>query len=271
VIELFNKTKILELLKIENTAEANARYDNLQEFLSLAKYFTEQNTEDNSLRIFLQDVALVNESSDDNKDDNKVSLMTIHSAKGLEFPIVFVTGLEEKLFPLNPDEKSDLEEERRLFYVALTRARKKLFVSYAKNRYRFGNLQSALKSRFIDELDGASVVTEGGKSLDDVRYVERDQKRILRDEYDQSPSDDFTQFTNNWKKTTEKKKYSNLPSSPSPESPFAIGMRVQHKIFGLGKIISLQGLGDDAKVKVFFKTAGEKTLVLKFANLSVVA
>ncbi|NTV47842.1 MAG: UvrD-helicase domain-containing protein, partial [Chlorobiales bacterium] len=137
VAVLYRKTRMLEILKNENTAEANARYDNLQEFLSYARYFSDHSQEDSSLAYFLETISLVTDRETDDDIDNKVTLMTVHSAKGLEFPVVFVTGMEERLFPLNPDEPKELEEERRLFYVALTRAQKRLFVSYAKSRYRF--------------------------------------------------------------------------------------------------------------------------------------
>ncbi len=267
VAELYEKTRLLELLKQENTSEANARYDNLQEFLSLAKSFSDQNEGDDSLKTFLENVALVNETEDKDESDNKVSLMTIHSAKGLEFPVVFVSGLEEKLFPLNPDDAKDLEEERRLFYVAVTRARQKLHITYAKSRYRFGNLQPTLKSRFIDELDGDVVQTESGQFLRDLRAAEKEKKRIVRDDYSQETYEDFSDFSDNWKRP-ERKSASPKPST-SPTSPaLSIGMKVQHKIFGSGKVIALQGAGDDAKVRVFFKTAGEKTLVVKYANLT---
>ncbi len=265
---LYEKTRLLELLKEEGTAEANARYDNLQEFLSLARTFSEQN-DDNSLKTFLQNIALINELEDKDKGDNKVSLMTIHAAKGLEFPVVFVTGLEERLFPHSPDEPKDLEEERRLFYVAITRAKEKLYVSYAKSRYRSGAPKPAIKSRFIDELDGELVQTEGNKRLSEVRAHERERQRIQRDEYSQLERYNDFQESRNWERQTK------TPVKPTvqavdPSAPkLAVGMRVQHKIFGTGKIIALQGSGEEAKAKVFFRTAGEKTLIIKFANLTV--
>jgi DNA helicase II / ATP-dependent DNA helicase PcrA len=272
VSKLYDQTRLIEILKEEKTTESNARVDNLQEFLSYARRFTDENLDDNSLKAFLQNIALVSDTQDDSKDDNKVSMMTIHAAKGLEFPVVFVTGLEERLFPLNPDERKELEEERRLFYVALTRAERKLYITYAKNRYRFGNSQSALRSRFVAELDGNLVVTEGGKRLSDVLADERESKRVTRDEYSQEMPYEEGEFSENWRKPEPKKSFApKLPvkSSQAGAPAFAVGMRVQHKMFGQGKVIALQGAGDDARVRVFFKTAGEKTLVVKFANLSV--
>jgi DNA helicase-2/ATP-dependent DNA helicase PcrA len=272
VYELYRQTRLLDLLKEEGTAEAHARYDNLQEFLSLARTFCEQG-DDDSLRAFLQNIALINELEDKDHGDNKVSLMTIHAAKGLEFPIVFITGLEERLFPLSPDEQADLEEERRLFYVAITRAQEKLFISYAKSRHRFGNLLPSVKSRFIDELDGRLVVTEAGKLLSDMRAIENERKRIQRDEYCQddvsSNSVEFEELSE--RSSLSKRKLPKLVAQDEePHTPMlAVGMKVQHKIFGTGKVIALQGSGSDAKVKVFFRTAGEKTLVVRYANLTI--
>jgi DNA helicase-2/ATP-dependent DNA helicase PcrA len=268
VAELYRQTKLLELLKEENTADAKVRYDNLQEFLSFARRFSDENPDDPSLNAFVQNIALVNETEDKNGDTNKVSLMTIHASKGLEFPVVFITGLEEKLFPLNPEDRKELEEERRLFYVALTRAEKKLYLSYAKNRYRFGNLQSSLKSRFIDELDGALVVTEGGKSLLEIREDEKERKRVVRDT-DYVPEDISERH---WNAKPAKKSVVPKPSAPSVSNAplYKAGMKVSHKMFGAGKIVSVQGTGDEARVKVFFSRAGEKTLVVKFANLTVI-
>ncbi len=269
VAELYRQTKLLELLKEENTADAKTRYDNLQEFLSFARRFSDENPDDPSLKAFVENIALVNETEEKNGDTNKVSMMTIHASKGLEFPVVFVTGLEEKLFPLNPDSQKELEEERRLFYVALTRAEKKLYISYAKNRYRFGNFQPTLKSRFIDELDAALVVTEDGKSLLDIRADEKERKRIVLDD-DYAQEEQFT-FSNRWKEQPAKKSVVPKPSAQSvSDAPaYKAGMKVAHKMFGTGRVVSVQGTGDEARVKVFFNRAGEKTLVVKFANLTV--
>ncbi len=272
VAELYRQTKLLDLLKEEKTTEAGVRYDNLQEFLSFARRFSDENPDDPSLKAFAQNIALVNETEEKNADTNKVSMMTIHASKGLEFPVVFITGLEEKLFPISEVGK-ELEEERRLFYVALTRAEKNLYLSYAKNRYRFGHNQSTSKSRFIDELDGALVLTEGGKLLSDIRTDEKEQHRIIRMKYDDDSQEAPITHSNRWKEKSEKKSVVPKPSAPSVSEPpplYKAGMKVSHKMFGVGKIVSVQGKGDEARVKVYFNRAGEKTLVIKFANLTVV-
>ncbi len=268
VAELLRKTRMLELLKEENTTEANTRYDNLQEFLSLARDFSDHNPEDNSLSAFLQNVSLSTDQDNVDENESKVTLMTVHSAKGLEFPVVFVTGLEEKLFPLNPEDSSELEEERRLFYVALTRAEKKLYLSYAKNRYRFGQLLVSIKSRFLDELDESVVVTESG-----VKLWEKREKETERSRYDYSSYQDEAQpsvFSKSWRskpKTAKPKSKPVVNANDAMDDGLRIGMKVQHKLFGTGKILALQGSGDARKAKVFFERVGEKTLVLKFANL----
>ncbi|MDX2129627.1 MAG: 3'-5' exonuclease [Chloroherpetonaceae bacterium] len=280
VRELYEETRILEILKNDNTTDSSTRFDNLQEFLSLAKSYCEKHAEQNKLPDFLQDVALLTDAQDDDEDaSNKVALMTVHSAKGLEFPIVFVTGLEEKLFPLNPETNEELEEERRLFYVALTRARKKLYLSYAKNRFRFGFTQPSLKSRFLDEIDGDVVETEGGKLLSDLRIEKRENTRITRDYSDgeeyrgggtwnRKPKKemDYDDYVASGKMASRQTK----PKAEIEGPALAIGMKVSHKIFGVGKITSLEGNGDGAKAKIFFRSAGEKTLVVKFANLTIV-
>jgi DNA helicase-2/ATP-dependent DNA helicase PcrA len=197
-----------------------------------------------------------------------LNLMTLHSAKGLEFPVVFVTGLEEKLFPLNPDDSQELEEERRLFYVALTRAEKKLYVSYAKNRYRFGQLMVAIRSRFLDELDGDVVVTESGTKLYEKRDKEAERSRYDYSSYqDESYGSSFSGSRPKKSKPAKTSFKSSSQHSATQSDGLKIGMKVQHKLFGSGKVIALQGSGDAKKARVFFERVGEKTLVLKFANL----
>ncbi|MBC8043321.1 MAG: ATP-binding domain-containing protein, partial [Rhizobacter sp.] len=274
VSDLLHETRMLELLRNENTTEANTRYDNLQEFLSLAKAYIDRNPETPTLKTFLQDVALTTDTEQKDSDGNMVSLMTIHAAKGLEFPVVFVTGLEEKLFPLYPDEPKELEEERRLFYVAMTRAKEKLYLLHARNRYRFGQSLPALRSRFIDDIDPSVVETEGGANFKDVLATEREQKRYQKDEYSQDGGgfapDDLGEFTDNWRTSGAAKPKTKKPLVEEPVQKLAVGQRVQHKMFGTGKIMAVEGSGESSKVRVFFKS-GEKTLVIKYANLIVLA
>ena len=158
------QTGIVKELFNDKTTEGLARYENLQELLNSIKEFTETPTEDGelldkSLGSYLQQITLLTDADDDKGESDVVKLMTIHAAKGLEFPVVFVGGLEETLFPnaMAINTREELEEERRLFYVAITRAKKRLWLTYANNRYRFGNLTQNEPSRFIDELPSEQI------------------------------------------------------------------------------------------------------------------
>jgi DNA helicase-2/ATP-dependent DNA helicase PcrA len=148
---------LLKDLYEDKSVEGLNRYENIQELLNGIKEFSErEDIEEKGLDVFMQDIALLtNDDKDKNKDADTVSLMTIHSSKGLEFPQVFVVGLEENLFPsqMSLNSRSDLEEERRLFYVAVTRAERKLSISYATSRFKFGTLINCEPSRFLDEID----------------------------------------------------------------------------------------------------------------------
>ena len=165
--ELFNLTSIPLLLQTENTPESLARHENLQELLSMARDFSDHNPDNGSLGDFLENISLASDYEEAQDSDNYVSLMTVHAAKGLEFPVVFVTGLEERLFPLHCYEPAELEEERRLFYVAVTRAQEKIFLSWSQSRYQYGQPHYCLKSMFISEIDASIVQTEGGVLLSD--------------------------------------------------------------------------------------------------------
>lgn len=249
---------ILKELYSDKSPEGVSRYDNIQEVLNGLREFSESETEgedEKSLSDFLIDVALLTDADKDNEDDiNKVTLMTVHAAKGLEFPYVFIVGLEENLFPsqMSVSSRSDLEEERRLFYVALTRAKKRAFLSYATSRYKWGSLNQCEASRFIEELDPA--------------YIEFP-----------SASKPATSFqTNGYRKRTNSAppvrrnlkpladKTQNEIKSPSA-SGLKVGTEVEHERFGKGKVLSIEG----DKATVFFPNVGQKQLLLKFARLTI--
>jgi DNA helicase-2/ATP-dependent DNA helicase PcrA len=178
--------------------------------------------------------------------DNSVTLMTIHSAKGLEFPVVFVTGCEEDIFPLNPkfDSDSNTEEERRLFYVAVTRAKKKVYLSYSRSRYRFGEVAYQNRSRFLDELDEDTYnEINGGGTKKAGRKRKSYYDALYQEDYD-----DFNQ----------------------EHRSFRVGSRVTHEVFGEGKILQITGNGDMQKISVNFEDHGTKHLLTKFANLKLV-
>ena len=209
--------------------------------------------------------------------------MTIHASKGLEFPYVYIVGMEENLFPsqLSLNERSDLEEERRLFYVALTRAEKKVTLTYAMSRYKYGSLNYCEPSRFIDEID--------------TQYVDlpETEERKASTSFDETPWGGFGSSGNNSfaKRQNLKRKTETKPQAPQPSVPgnlkkvsqtsaavggtlppgsVAVGTRVSHAKFGKGKVVSLEGESPNEKATVFFPTVGQKQLLLKFAKLEIV-
>jgi len=241
---LVDELGILRMFKEENTAESLGRYDNVQELLSGIAEFTKEN-KNATLDDFLADVSLISGIDQLEEEENSLTLMTIHSSKGLEFPVIFLTGLEEDIFPLNPkfDSDSNTEEERRLFYVALTRAEKKIYITYARSRYRFGEVAYQSKSRFLEELDPSTYVDVnpgGGKKGGRKR-------KAFYDELYQESYDEFNQ----------------------ERRSFRVGSRVVHEIFGRGKVLQITGEGDMQKVSIDFEEKGKKTLLLKFANIQL--
>ena len=225
----------------------------------------------------MQDIALLtNDDNDKNKDADTVSLMTIHSSKGLEFPQVHVVGLEENLFPsqMALNSRSDLEEERRLFYVGITRAETKLTLSYATSRFKFGTLISCEPSRFLDEIDAKYL------ELDFSARPEKPSSSFFDDEREawstkrSTGGDTFSKPKPATVKTTSILVKAHVPSpgfKPSDTSDLQVGMEVEHERFGFGKVISMEGKKPDIKATIFFKEIGEKQLLLKFAKLSIIS
>ena len=256
---------IIKELYEDKTVEGLNRYENVQELLNAIKEFVEDpEKEDKSLNAFLQDVALLSAVDNDKDDDNeKVTLMTIHMAKGLEFQHVYIVGLEEDLFPsqMMLSSRADLEEERRLFYVAITRAKGKLFLTYALSRYRFGRLKNCEPSRFIEEIDPVYIKLNKKYSKPEPVYSEK--------------SDTTKNFVSGMRKTVTSKpvKKSNYKPSadfaPSDTSNLQAGMKVEHPKFGYGKVMELDESGANRKAKVSFDDFGEKTLLLSFAKLKI--
>ncbi len=256
----------------DKTIEGLSRYENLQELLNAIKEFVESDDiklsdaddEDRSLGAFLQEVTLLTGIDSDSEDDNdKITLMTIHMAKGLEFKNVYIVGMEEDLFPsqMMLNSRADLEEERRLFYVGITRAKEKLFLSYALTRYRFGRLKSCEVSRFIDEID--------------IKYIKVGSKHGGARPRERSTSYATKNFITNIKKGNLAKT-KNVPPhklspnfKPSDTSGLNEGMKVEHPKFGFGKVVTLENIGANRKAKVNFDNFGEKTLLLSFAKLKI--
>ncbi len=263
---------LLKDLYEDKSVEGLNRYENIQELLNGIKEFSErEDLEEKGLDVFMQDVALLtNDDKDNDPNADTVSLMTIHSSKGLEFPQVNVVGLEENLFPsqMSLNARSDLEEERRLFYVAVTRAESRLVISYATSRFKFGTLISCEPSRFLDEIDPqyleldftAKPVTGNKSFFDDERNAWSKQ------------SDTFSRPKAAPVKTTSILAKAHVPSpgfAPSDTSKLQVGMEVEHERFGFGKVISLEGHKPDIKATIFFKEIGQKQLLLKFAKLRI--
>ncbi|WP_066750352.1 ATP-dependent helicase [Sphingobacterium sp. CFCC 11742] len=263
---------LLKSLYEDKSVEGLSRYENIQELLNGIKEFSErEDLEEKGLDIFLQDVALLtNDDKDKDPNADTVSLMTIHASKGLEFNSVFIVGMEENLFPsqLSLNSRSELEEERRLFYVAVTRAEKKLHISYATSRYRWGSLNNCEPSRFLDELAPACLELdfkprvpaqqEGGFSSERMAWQ--------REESFSKPKPKVV-------KTTSILPKAHVPTAgfaPSDTSGLQVGMEVEHERFGFGKVVNLEGNRPDLKATIFFKELGQKQLLLKFAKLRIV-
>jgi len=264
---LYETTGLLSLLKEENTPESLARHENLQELLSMTRDFADHNPDAATLGDFLSTISLASDYDETQESDNYVSLMTVHAAKGLEFPVVFVTGMEERLFPLNSYEPGELEEERRLFYVAITRAQTKLFLSWAQSRYMYGQPQMCLRSTFINEIDPDLIVTEGGRKLSESPTKVSASAMAGRPVFGSSLRPQPGRPSG--KVPTVKPAGSARPTGAA-KSEYRPGTRVQHAIFGPGTVLDVQGTGAKQKVKINFRNAGEKTLMVQYANLKVV-
>jgi len=245
------------------------RYQNIEELLAGIKEFTisQQEDADQSLSEFMIDVALLTDADDEKGDEkNHITLMTIHSSKGLEFPHVFLVGLEENLFPsqMALNSRTELEEERRLFYVAVTRAKDTCTLSYATSRFIWGNLVSSEASRFIEEIDPKFLNFE---------TPQRGMGRSLSGRV----SNFDEPFTGGLNRTTSPpngsfkslNEVSNSPEKSGSTADLKVGYNVLHDRFGKGKITRLEGEGADRKATIFFPHHGAKTVILRFANLTV--
>jgi len=249
----------------ENSAKALTRRDNILELQNAISYYERHNKKP-SLSSFLQEISLITDADKYDEDKPAVTMMTVHGSKGLEFPVVFIVGLEENLFPMGgrDGEEADFEEERRLFYVAITRAEKQLFFSYSKMRYRFGEENRQMRSRFLDEVDPGVVRTETGATIR--------QNRERFSTGNSSPKNSDTEVEYDWKEPIKTRKPSNSSfdiETTYDNDPYQAGTTVIHPTFGPGKILQRTGSGKDSKVVVFFKKRGQKTLMLRAARLEV--
>jgi DNA helicase II / ATP-dependent DNA helicase PcrA len=259
---------IMKELRDGKMPEEISRYENLEELLNAIKIFTEAaetNGEPSTLEAYLANVALLTDQDNEKEEDrNKVTLMTMHSAKGLEFKHVYIVGMEDTLFPspMSAGSSRELEEERRLFYVALTRTEKQATLSYALNRYKWGNLERSNPSRFLREVDpklvhypqtgGKPFIVKGG-SAD--RPVQTREEQIS---YKTSPK---------LKKLTKQGSPAITPFNGSDPSQFSVGDNVSHDRFGNGVIVSIEGEPPNTTASVDFVKDGRKKLLLRFAKL----
>jgi DNA helicase II / ATP-dependent DNA helicase PcrA len=269
---LMEQTGYVQQYITEGTQESLGRRENIVELMNAIAYFEQQNPE-SDLAAFLQDVSLVTDA--DALEDGKpaVTLMTVHAAKGLEFNVVFIVGLEDDLFPIGArvGEETDLEEERRLFYVAITRAKKELFMSHARSRFRFGEQKDGVRSRFINEIDPAVIRSETGGSIrrmgSATGYGYLDSTSENRKPAMSSGT--HVVYDDNWKSSAQIVRTTNtsVHYDPVEGDPYQPGSKVLHPTFGPGKILAREGQSDQTKVTVFFQGHGQKKLMLKFAKL----
>ncbi|SDQ72836.1 ATP-dependent helicase [Flagellimonas zhangzhouensis] len=280
------KTGLLLEFKKDGTPEGIAKMENIEELLNGIKDFVEGQKEiadaTGSLTEFLEDVALATDMDKDVEDDDRVALMTIHLAKGLEFPYVYIVGMEEDLFPsaMSMNTRSELEEERRLFYVALTRAEKQAYLTYTQNRYRWGKLIDAEPSRFLEEIDEKYVdnlvpVNDGYryKSMLNANIFGEVDKSKLRQIKPQNGTPPSVQKPNEnqLRKLRKLKPEISSPASNTNDidPDLGIGALVNHTRFGRGKVLNIEGVGNDRKAEIHFDNGGIKKLLLRFAKLEV--
>jgi DNA helicase-2/ATP-dependent DNA helicase PcrA len=284
------KTGLIQELKKDGTPEGVARVENIEELLNGIKDFTEGQKEVDGARgalaEFLEDVALATDLDNDTGDDDRVALMTIHLAKGLEFPYVFIVGLEEDLFPsaLSLNTRSELEEERRLFYVALTRAEHQAYLTYAQSRYRWGKLTDAEPSRFIEEIDPQYLEFVNPAETSSYRYkpmidmdifgdVDKSKLRLQKPVSGTPPRrmhEDEPTPSANIRRLKPVNASAPTSSSGHGDSKLAIGNIVLHERFGKGEVLNLEGVGADRKAEIKFDVGGIKKLLLRFAKLDVI-
>jgi len=278
---ILKNTGLLQEYKKDITPEGLSKVENIQEMMNAIQDFIDVQKEepeaDISLTSYLQDVALYTDLDKKNEDDNKVTLMTVHMAKGLEFPHIYIVGMEEDLFPsaMSVNTRAELEEERRLFYVALTRAEKKATISFAESRYRWGKLNYTEPSRFISEIDekflefnykpgelAANPFLDddifGSPNLSHDKKAGKKEKKSLFKKPKKNPNP----LPKNLKKVSE------LNVNYIPPSDLKVGDKVKHAKFGAGEITSFIDQGSNKKAIIKFANGQEKKLLLKFAKLS---
>ena len=287
--QVAKQTGILQEFKKDGTPEGIARMENVEELLNGIQDFVEGQKEladaEGSLSEFLEDVALATDLDQDTGDDDRVALMTIHLAKGLEFPYVYIVGMEEDLFPsaMSMNTRSELEEERRLFYVALTRAEKQAYLTYTQSRYRWGKLIDAEPSRFIEEIEDHFLehltppVSSGYRykpMMDDDIFGPVDKSKLRTTKPKQgTPPSHHSPSPEKLKKLRKLRPDLGVPKSNVTDNQalneLEVGVKVEHTRFGKGEIVAIEGFGNDKKAEIKFDTGGIKKLLLRFAKLTI--
>lgn len=292
---VLKKTGLIQELKKDATPEGIMRVDNIEELLNGIKDFIAGQQEIDgargSLSEFLEDVALATDLDNDKGDDDRVALMTIHLAKGLEFPTVFCVGMEEDLFPSarSLNTRTELEEERRLFYVALTRAEHQAYLTYSQSRYRWGKLTDCEPSRFIQEIDpqylefiGTTEQNYRYKPSFNIDIFGDVDKSKMRSNSSASSSNSFG--VPKWKKDEEQQNKANIDvrklrqlnraigqTTNIQNTNLSVGQTILHERFGKGTVLSIEGTGADQKAEIKFEVGGLKKLLLKFARLTILS
>ena len=280
VEEMIHQLGMIEAYEAEHSEEADTRIENMKEFVSVAKEFEKDQQEledgDASFNAFLQNVALSSDMDEDKGDDDRVTMMTIHNAKGLEFPVVFVVGMEEGLFPSfrSFEERDGIDEERRLCYVAITRAREELYLTYTTNRMLYGRTSYCQSSRFLREIP-AELFEDGGSNEKRSAFssgsgfgsgfsVGRSKPASFGGSSNPGPVSGFHSYGIFFKApvAAASPKKTGMPVPDLEE-----GDRVVHKKYGEGTVKKIEGSGDQAKIEVFFDEFGTKRFMLAFANL----
>ncbi|MCF6296634.1 MAG: UvrD-helicase domain-containing protein [Flavobacteriaceae bacterium] len=285
---VLKKTRLIKDIELEGTPEAISRVENVQELLNGIKDFIEEQKEkeeEASLSYFLEDVALATDFDNDKDDIPRVSLMTIHLSKGLEFPYVYIVGLEENLFPsaMSMNTRSEIEEERRLFYVAITRAEKQVYLSYAQSRYRWGKLIDCEPSRFLEEIDGKYL-----EYLTPKKNIVQANKFIDQDIFDSVPQNKI-RFKKPVERVLQKlkpKKIDSVKVTPPKnlkkistinqgnsnlfDDTLTVGNIIEHVKFGRGEVIQIEGVGNSKKAEIKFESGNTKKLLLHFAKLKII-
>ena len=316
--DIITESGISKDLYGDNSPEAVARQENLEEFLAGLQDFVESRKEEGrldeiTLRDYLQEVSLLTDlDSDGNEEERrKVTLMTVHSAKGLEFPTVFVVGLEENIFPspLSTNSKRELEEERRLLYVAITRAEKHCYLTYAKSRWRYGHMEFSSPSRFLRDID-SSLITDDSGAAEQTRRSSygsgsRFEKNLFGDgrrfqnsnpvasqfradpkpreavHREEPPRDPFSPSFKrtlaasggNLRRISSVVNHTPASASRPLAAPSGLqeGQTIEHERFGIGTVVKLEGTGENQKATVQFRNSGTKQLLLKFARFKVIS